>query len=65
MRIAKVAITNVTVWFCAWAPYGFIALIGQFGGAHLLTPLVTQIPSFAAKTASMFNPIIYAVSHPK
>ncbi len=65
MRIAKVAITNVAVWLLAWSPYAFIALIGQFGGLSILTPLTTQLPSFMAKTASMFNPIIYVLSHPK
>ena len=65
VRIAKVAITNVTLWVLAWSPYCAIALIGQFGGKGLLTPVVTQLPSFLAKTASVFNPIVYAVSHPK
>ncbi len=65
MRIAKVAITNVTIWLAAWSPYAFIALVGQFAGPQTLTPLITQLPSFAAKTASMFNPVVYAVSHPK
>eukprot|EP00094_Tigriopus_californicus_P004155 TCALIF_04003-PA protein Name:"Similar to Compound eye opsin BCRH2 (Hemigrapsus sanguineus)" AED:0.27 eAED:0.27 QI:0/0.4/0.18/0.81/1/1/11/0/584 len=65
VRIAKVAITNICLWLLAWTPYAAIAMIGQFGGAHLLTPVVTQLPSFLAKTASCFNPIVYAVSHPK
>eukprot|EP00095_Tigriopus_kingsejongensis_P000350 maker-scaffold1125_size61249-snap-gene-0.12 protein:Tk00350 transcript:maker-scaffold1125_size61249-snap-gene-0.12-mRNA-1 annotation:"opsin" len=65
VRIAKVAITNICLWLLAWCPYATIAMVGQFGGSHLLTPVVTQLPSFLAKTASCFNPIVYAVSHPK
>ena len=65
VRIAKVAITNVCIWVIAWSPYATIAMMGQFGGAHYLTPVVTQLPSFFAKTASCINPIVFAVSHPK
>ena len=31
----------------------------------MVTPLVSQLPSFGAKTASSLNPIVFAVSHPK
>ena len=65
VRIAKVAITNVLLWIIAWSPYAIIVMIGQFGGMNLLTPVVTQLPSFFAKTASAFNPMVYAISHPK
>jgi len=60
-----VAITNVTLWLLTSSPYAMIALIGQLLGASMLTPIMTQIPSFAFKTSSAFNPIVYAVSHPK
>ena len=65
VRIAKVAITNVSIWLLAWCPYAAVAMMGQFGGARFLTPAVTQFPSMLAKTASCFNPIVFAVSHPK
>ena len=65
MKIAKVAVTNVLLWICAWTPYASIVLIGQFGSRSLLTPLVSQMPSMLAKTCSCFNPIVYAISHPK
>lgn len=65
MRIAKVAVTNVTIWATIWSPYAFIVLGAVTGGKGGITPLISQIPSFVAKTASVFNPIIYAISHPK
>ena len=65
MKIAKVALTNVFLWVCAWTPYALVVMIGQFGNRSLLTPLVSQIPSMLAKTCSCFNPIVYAISHPK
>ena len=36
-----------------------------FGAREIVTPIVSQIPSFLAKTASCFNPIVFASSHPK
>ena len=65
MKIAKVAVTNVLLWICAWTPYASVVLIGQFGNRSLITPLVSQMPSMLAKTCSCFNPIVYAISHPK
>jgi hypothetical protein len=32
---------------------------------YQITPLVSQVPSFMAKTASCLNPIVFAISHPK
>merc|ERR1719268_387180 len=65
VKIAKVAITNVMLWFTTWTPYCIVNGMGSFGLVHLVTPLVSQIPSFLAKTACCFNPIVYGVAHPK
>jgi len=64
-KIAKVAVTNVLLLFCIWTPYALVVVIACFYDKKLVTPLVAQIPSYAAKTASAFNPSIYATSHPK
>jgi hypothetical protein len=42
----QVAITNVMLWFCIWTPYAAITMIAQFGNPMLVTPLVSQLPSF-------------------
>merc|ERR1711973_458920 len=65
VRIAKVAITNVMLWVVIWSPYAFVNLIACFGNQAIVSPLVSQIPSFIAKSASCLNPVIYAISHPK
>jgi len=65
MRIAKVAVTNVSLWACIWSPYAFVVAAACMGCADSITPLMSQIPSFVAKTASCLNPIVYATSHPK
>merc|ERR1712241_1337994 len=63
IKIAKVAITNVLLWFCIWTPYATVSSFPSLGLAHLLTPAVAGIPGFVAKLASCINPIVYAVSH--
>lgn len=65
VRIAKVAITNVTLWICIWTPYAVVVMIGAFGNRDLVTPLVSQIPSFLSKLASVLNPLVFALNHPK
>merc|ERR1712038_732482 len=65
VKIAKVAITNVLLWFCIWTPYATVSSFPSLGLAHLLTPPVAAIPGFIAKLASCLNPLVYAVSHPK
>ncbi len=65
VRIAKVAVTNVMLWAVIWTPYAFVVFLSVIGSKSSITPLVSQIPSFMAKTASCLNPIVYAMSHPK
>lgn len=40
-------------------------LQGAIGNQDKITPLVTIVPALIAKSASLANPIIYAISHPK
>lgn len=65
MRISKIAMAVTCLFTISWSPYAIVALIGQFGPAHWITPLVSELPMMLAKTSAMHNPIIYALSHPK
>jgi r-opsin len=65
IRIAKVSIMNVTLWLSAWTPFAVICMIGTWGDVSKITPLVSAIPVILAKTSCAYNPIIYAISHPK
>ena len=61
VRIAKVAITNVTLWVCIWSPYAFVVMTAAFGDRSMITPMVSQLPSFLCKSASVINPFIFAL----
>jgi r-opsin len=65
IRVAKIAMMNITLWVAAWTPYAAICLQGAVGNQDKITPLVTILPALIAKSASIFNPIVYAISHPK
>ncbi|XP_076037949.1 compound eye opsin BCRH2-like [Oratosquilla oratoria] len=65
VRIAKVAVTNVSLWLICWTPYAAIVVQGMFFDQASITPLVSMLPALLAKTASCYNPMIYAISHPR
>jgi len=65
IRIAKVAIANTCLWIICWAPYASITLQGAMGNLEKITPLATMLPALLAKSASCYNPWVYALSHPK
>ena len=65
MKIAKVALTNVALWVLIWTPYATVVMMAAFGDRGTITPLISQLPSMLAKTASCFNPIVFAMAHPK
>ena len=33
--------------------------------AHILTPYMNSVPAVIAKASAIYNPIIYAITHPK
>ncbi len=65
MRIAKIAIINIMLWIFAWTPFTAISMIGTWISPTYITALVSEIPIICAKTSAVYNPIVYALSHPK
>ena len=63
-KINRLAVTSVLLWILAWTPYAIVVLTAQFGPRHLITPLVSQIPSLSAKTFTVFNCVTFGFSHP-
>nr|QIW86025.1 opsin L9 [Neogonodactylus oerstedii] len=62
IRLAKVALTTVSLWFMAWCPYLIINWSGMFF-PFLVTPLFSIWGSLFAKANAVYNPIVYAISH--
>ncbi|KAM7362753.1 rhodopsin 6 [Cochliomyia hominivorax] len=64
IKLAKVALVTITLWFLAWTPYTIINYAGIFE-SMALSPLSTICGSVFAKANSVCNPIVYGLSHPK
>ncbi len=64
-RIAKASAVAVLLWWLAYTPYTAAALLGQFGGEGVVTPMAAMFPAILLKISNSFNPIIYAFKHPK
>nr|QWV42724.1 long wavelength sensitive opsin [Trixagus carinifrons] len=63
-KLAKVALMTISLWFFAWTPYLVTNYTGIFEGASI-SPLATIWCSLFAKANAVYNPIVYAISHPK
>ena len=62
---AKVAIVNITLWIIAWTPLKANAMIGTWYNSTFIDPVTSQLPILMAITSALFNPIVYALIHPK
>nr|AAT91645.1 long wavelength-sensitive rhodopsin [Apodemia mormo] len=62
-KLAKVALITISLWTMAWTPYLIINISGIHGAG--LTPLSTIWGSLFAKASTIYNPIVYGISHPK
>ncbi|XP_043863291.1 opsin Rh2 isoform X1 [Drosophila mojavensis] len=62
-KLAKVALTTISLWFMAWTPYLVICYFGLFK-IEGLTPLTTIWGATFAKTSAVYNPIVYGISAP-
>lgn len=65
MRVAKAAVINVTIWMLCWTPYCAIVVQGMWFDQKPITPLVSMIPALLCKTCACYNPMVYALSHPR
>ena len=63
-KLAKVALVTISLWFMAWTPYLVINFAGIFGVSNM-SPLSTIWGSVFAKANCVYNPLVYAISHPK
>merc|ERR1719430_2861112 len=65
MRVAKVAVFNVSLWILCWTPYCAVTVQGLFFDQSVITPLVSLLPALLAKSCSTYNPMVYARGHPR
>ncbi|KAM9336245.1 melanopsin-A-like [Symphorus nematophorus] len=64
-KMAKIALIVILLFVISWAPYSCAALTAFAGYADMLTPYMNSVPAVIAKASAIYNPIIYAITHPK
>ena len=64
IRLAKICMFTIALWFVAWTPYLVINWMGMWKLGSV-TPLTTIWCSVFAKANSVYNPVVYGISHPK
>ncbi|XP_077156982.1 melanopsin [Paroedura picta] len=64
-KLAKIAFVAIVVYVVSWSPYACVTLIAWAGHASFLTPYSKSVPAVIAKASAIYNPIIYAIIHPR
>ena len=62
-KLAKISLVMVVGFFFAWTPYTIVSLYSAFGDPDNISTLLAAVPSLFAKTATMYNPIVYFFSY--
>lgn len=65
LKMAVTTLVIVGVFCVSWTPYVIVATIALFGDAHLVTPMTSAVPCLLAKVATVSNPPLYSLGHPK
>jgi len=55
----------IVLFIVSWLPYCLIAMFGIVGLGHLVTPYSAELPVMLAKASAIWNPIVYALKHPR
>ncbi|XP_067828442.1 melanopsin-A [Heptranchias perlo] len=64
-KMAKIALIVILLYVFSWSPYSIVALTAFAGYASILTPYMNSVPAVIAKASAIYNPIVYAITHPK
>ncbi|XP_078386742.1 melanopsin-A isoform X2 [Cetorhinus maximus] len=64
-KMAKIALIVILLYIISWSPYSTVALTAFAGYASILTPYMNSVPAVIAKASAIYNPIVYAITHPK
>jgi len=55
----------IALFIGSWLPYALVATFGIVGLDQLVTPYSAELPVMLAKASAIWNPIVYALKHPR
>ncbi|XP_052777205.1 visual pigment-like receptor peropsin [Mya arenaria] len=64
-RMLKTCVIMCGVFFAVWTPYAVVSMIQAFGDPDSIPLFVMELPSAAAKSQMVWNPIIYVATNKK
>ena len=67
VQITKVAAISISTFLLSWTPYAAVAVLGMIfhHDEKMVTPYMAELPVMLAKASASWNPVIYAISHPR
>ena len=61
----QIAALMIVLFIGSWLPYALVAMFGMVGLGQLVTPYSAELPVMLAKASAIWNPIVYALKHPR
>ncbi|KAI5617415.1 opsin-3, partial [Silurus asotus] len=58
-KLAAMFLLMIFCYLLCWTPYAVVSMLVAFGKQNVISPTVAIIPSFFAKSSTVYNPIIY------
>ena len=65
VKTAQIAFCCVVLFCVSWTPYAVIGWLGVLGFRDLINPWAVFLSAVFAKGSTLYNPIVYALSHPR
>ncbi|XP_046576929.1 visual pigment-like receptor peropsin [Haliotis rubra] len=62
-KMLKTCVAMVSIFLLSWLPYTVVSFISAFGDPTLISPLMATIPALVAKSAGLWNPLIYVATN--
>ncbi|KAL4641263.1 opsin-3 [Arapaima gigas] len=59
-KVAAMFLLMISCFLICWTPYAVVSMLEAFCKKKVITPSVSIIPSFFAKSSTAYNPLIYA-----
>ncbi|KAL3847554.1 hypothetical protein ACJMK2_018511 [Sinanodonta woodiana] len=62
-KLAKSFMIIIAVFIFSWTPYYIVCFVGIFGDIHVIPPALQTLPAICAKSASVWDPILYVATN--
>ncbi|NP_001084114.1 red-sensitive opsin [Xenopus laevis] len=58
-EVSRMVVVMIVAYIFCWGPYTFFACFAAFSPGYSFHPLAAALPAYFAKSATIYNPIIY------